>query len=143
MKWNGAQNTAIANLSSVKCSNRSFQNKVRLNLILTMDSKLYDTILPKHKIFEDLKESLQENTGAKLYNFMELRDDVLYIWNSLENCLFCLNLKHLEEHPDDTPYQVSIIYILFKSFTCNIDNVKVMLLFSCMVVCMLIIPFNL
>ncbi|XP_013145907.1 PREDICTED: nuclear pore complex protein Nup88 [Papilio polytes] len=70
-----------------------------------MDSKLYDTILPKHKIFEDLKESLQENTGAKLYNFMELRDDVLYIWNSLENCLFCLNLKHLEEHPDDTPYQ--------------------------------------
>ncbi|KPI95963.1 hypothetical protein RR46_11676 [Papilio xuthus] len=58
-------------------------------------------------MFEDIKESLQENTGAKLYNFIELKDDVLYIWNSLENCLFCLNLKHLEEHPDNTPYQVS------------------------------------
>ncbi|XP_045539261.1 nucleoporin 88 [Papilio machaon] len=70
-----------------------------------MDTKLYDTILPKHKMFEDIKKSLQENTGAKLYNFIELKDDVLYIWNSVENCLFCLNLKHLEEHPDNTPYQ--------------------------------------
>ncbi|XP_068623839.1 nucleoporin 88 [Battus philenor] len=70
-----------------------------------MDTKLYDTILVKHNIFKDIKESLLESTNGKLYNLMELKDDVLYIWNSVENCLFCVNINHLEEHPDETPYQ--------------------------------------
>ncbi|XP_050666728.1 nucleoporin 88 [Leptidea sinapis] len=69
-----------------------------------MDSRLYETKLANHKIFKDLKDSLSKKSDAKLSNLIELRDEVLYAWNSNENCLFCVNLKHLEEH-DDTPYQ--------------------------------------
>ncbi|CAG4968063.1 unnamed protein product [Parnassius apollo] len=78
-----------------------------------MDSRLYDTVLANHKIFEDLKEGLQESSSAKLHNLIELKDDVLYAWNSIENCLFSVNVKHLEEHPDETPYQVSELFYKF------------------------------
>ncbi|XP_063541223.1 nuclear pore complex protein Nup88 [Cydia strobilella] len=61
--------------------------------------------LSNHKIFQDLSESLKENASGKLRNLLELRDDVLYVWNSIENCLATLNLKHLEEHDEETPYQ--------------------------------------
>ncbi|CAH2094144.1 unnamed protein product [Euphydryas editha] len=71
-----------------------------------MDNRLYDTKLANHKIFKDLKESLKENDGDKLRNLFVLKDDVLYVWNSLENCFFCINLKRLEEHDDETPYQI-------------------------------------
>lgn len=70
-----------------------------------MDSRLYDTKLATHKIIKDLKESLKENDNEKLRNLFVLQDDVLYAWNSLENCLFCINLKRLEEHDEETPYQ--------------------------------------
>ncbi|XP_060806520.1 nucleoporin 88 isoform X1 [Amyelois transitella] len=70
-----------------------------------MDSRFFETKLVNHKIFADIKDSLTENPSGKLCNLMELRDDVLYLWNSKENCLFALNLKHLEEHDEETPYQ--------------------------------------
>ncbi|XP_053617430.1 nucleoporin 88 [Plodia interpunctella] len=70
-----------------------------------MDSRLYESKLANHKIFADIKDSLTENQSGKLRNLLELRDDVLYAWNSKENCLFTLNLKHLEEHAEETPYQ--------------------------------------
>lgn len=76
-----------------------------------MDSRLYETKLANHKIFKDLKDSLDGNSSGKLRNLLELRDDVLYVWNSRENCLMTINLKHLEENGDETPYQV--IYLRY------------------------------
>ncbi|XP_075984007.1 nuclear pore complex protein Nup88 [Anticarsia gemmatalis] len=70
-----------------------------------MDSRLYESKLPNHKIFKDLEGGFSENISGKLRNLVELRDDVLYVWSPNENCLLCLNLKHLEESGDETPYQ--------------------------------------
>ncbi|XP_026740198.1 nuclear pore complex protein Nup88 [Trichoplusia ni] len=70
-----------------------------------MDTRLYETKLPNHKIFTDLNDSFSENPSGKLRNLIELKDDVFYIWSPNENCLLCLNLKQLEEHGDETPYQ--------------------------------------
>lgn len=78
-----------------------------------MDSRLYDTKLATHKIIKDLKESLKENDNEKLRNLFVLQDDVLYAWNSLENCFFCINLKRLEEHDEETPYQVMNHYYFY------------------------------
>ncbi|XP_049878894.1 nucleoporin 88 [Pectinophora gossypiella] len=70
-----------------------------------MDPRLYESKLVNHKIFKDCKESLKDNPSGKLRNLMDLRDDVLYLWNAVENCLFSLNLKRLEENDEETPYQ--------------------------------------
>ncbi|XP_047538041.1 nuclear pore complex protein Nup88 isoform X1 [Vanessa atalanta] len=70
-----------------------------------MDCRLYDTKLANHQLFKDLKESLKEDSGDKLRNLFALKDDVLYAWNSIENCLFCINLKRLEDHDEEIPYQ--------------------------------------
>nr|XP_049698931.1 nucleoporin 88 [Helicoverpa armigera] len=80
-----------------------------------MDSRLYETKLPNHKIFEDLKDSLDENPSGKLRNLIDLKDDVFYVWNCKENCLLCLNLKHLEENGDETPYQ-KLLFLVPPSF---------------------------
>lgn len=78
-----------------------------------MDSRLYEIKLASHKLFKDLQENLSENYSGKLLSLLELKVDVLYVWNSLENCLVSLNLKRLEETGDETPYQV-INYFLFR-----------------------------
>ncbi|XP_045486965.1 nucleoporin 88 [Pieris rapae] len=70
-----------------------------------MDTRLYETKLAHHKLFKDLKDTFSEYSGAKLRNLIELQDDVLYVWNPIENCLFCVNLKYLEEHGDAKQYQ--------------------------------------
>ncbi|XP_046964293.1 nuclear pore complex protein Nup88 [Vanessa cardui] len=70
-----------------------------------MDCRFYDTKLANHQMFKDLKESLKEDSGDKLRNLFALKDDVLYAWNSIENCLFCVNLKRLEDHDEEIPYQ--------------------------------------
>ncbi|KAJ8713149.1 hypothetical protein PYW08_008453 [Mythimna loreyi] len=80
-----------------------------------MDSRLYETKLPNHKIFKELKDSLSENPSGKLRNLIELKDDVFYVWNSKENCLLSLNLKHLEESGDETPYQ-KLLFLIPPSF---------------------------
>ncbi|XP_045770945.1 nuclear pore complex protein Nup88 isoform X1 [Maniola jurtina] len=69
-----------------------------------MDCRLYETKLARHKIFKDIKESLHVS-DAKLRNLFEFKDDVLYVWNSDENCLYSVNLKRLEEQDTETPYQ--------------------------------------
>lgn len=74
-----------------------------------MDSRFYEINLAYHNMFTDLKDSLYENSSGKLRNLLEIRDDVLYAWHSIENCLLCLNLKQLEENGQDTPYQVIFI----------------------------------
>lgn len=71
-----------------------------------MSFQIYETKLANHKIFSDLKNLLGDESNFKLRNLIELKDDVLYIWNCTENCLFCLNVKHLEENEEETPYQV-------------------------------------
>ncbi|XP_050353493.1 nucleoporin 88 [Nymphalis io] len=70
-----------------------------------MDCRFYDTKLANHQLFKDLKESLKEDSGEKLRNLFALKDDVLYAWNSIENCLFCVNLKRLEDHDEEITYQ--------------------------------------
>lgn len=73
-----------------------------------MDSRLYEIKLANHKIFKDIKESLPEKFSGKLKNLLELRDDVLYLWSSIENCLLSLNLQHFEKNGYETTYQVII-----------------------------------
>ncbi|XP_072934674.1 nucleoporin 88 [Epargyreus clarus] len=70
-----------------------------------MDSRLYEAKLGEHKMFKDLKDSLQEDSGAKLRNLTVLKDDVFYVWNSIENCVFSVNVQHLDDHNENTPYQ--------------------------------------
>lgn len=81
-----------------------------------MDSRLYETKLVNHKMFKDIKNSFGEYSGINLRNLIELHDDVLYVWNSIENCLFCVNVKHLEEHNDETQYQVRYINYFYHLF---------------------------
>lgn len=85
----------------------------------TMDSSLYDHKLAGHRIFKDLKGNLNENPSGKLCNLLELKDDVLFIWNPVENCLWCLNLKQLEEHGDDTSYQVPLLQFFMYFYGLN------------------------
>lgn len=80
-----------------------------------MDSALLEVKLTGHKLFKDLKQNIGEDLPGKLRNLLELKDDVLYVWNCVENCLLSLNLKHLEEHGDETPYQV------FMNISCKIS----------------------
>lgn len=84
-----------------------------------MDPHLYEAKLINHNIFKELQGSLEDNPSGKLRNLIDLRDDVLYVWNSVENCLLSLNLKRLEESDDDTPYQVLklLIYVCFHDFS--------------------------
>lgn len=82
-----------------------------------MDSRLYDQKLAGHKIFKDLKGCLDDNPSGKLRNLLDLNDDVLFVWNPSENCLWCLNLKQLEENGDETPYQV-LPLAFFALFCC-------------------------
>lgn len=92
-----------------------YQNKLRIHCYLSvaMDFQLFETKLAKHKIFQDMKESLKNNFDNKLRNLLELKDDVLFAWNSVENCLYSVNLKRLEEDQEETPYQVqSFIFLL-------------------------------
>lgn len=77
-----------------------------------MDNRLFETKLVNHKIFKDIKESLKDDNDKKSRNWFEIKDDVLYVWNSLENCLFSVNLKRLDEHDEETPYQVSKVDLL-------------------------------
>ncbi|XP_041971926.1 nucleoporin 88 [Aricia agestis] len=70
-----------------------------------MSCVLYETKLANHQIFLDIKNSLSEETNYKLRNLIELKDEILYVWNSVESCLFCLNVKHLDENEAETPYQ--------------------------------------
>ncbi|XP_026314573.1 nuclear pore complex protein Nup88 isoform X2 [Hyposmocoma kahamanoa] len=70
-----------------------------------MDPRLYEAKLINHNIFKELQGSLEDNPSGKLRNLIDLRDDVFYVWNSVENCLLSLNLKRLEERDGDTPYQ--------------------------------------
>lgn len=72
-----------------------------------MQSRLYEDKLTNHKLFIDIKKSFSENSSDKLCNLMELKDEVLYVWNFSENCLCSVNLKHLDENDEDIPYQVS------------------------------------
>ncbi|KAG7303657.1 hypothetical protein JYU34_012207 [Plutella xylostella] len=69
-----------------------------------MNSSVIDSKLASHKVFKDLKDSFDDSSD-KLCNLIELKDDVLYIWNPVENCLLSVNLKYVEEHDDNTTYQ--------------------------------------
>lgn len=81
-----------------------------------MDFQSYNAKLVNHKIFKDVKDSLEDNKNGKLRNLIDLRDEILYVWNSVENCLLSLNVKRLEESDEETPYQVCEI-ILHPHFT--------------------------
>lgn len=80
-----------------------------------MDPRLYEAKLTNHNIFKELQGSLEDNPSGKLRNLMDLKDDVFYVWNSVDNCLLSLNLKRLEESDDDTPYQV-LKFLVFVCF---------------------------
>lgn len=85
-----------------------------------MESRLYETKLANHKIFKALQDGLSENPTGKLRNLLVLKDDVFYVWSPIENCLLCLNIKHLEEHGEETPYQV--ICALYFSIKCTFHS---------------------
>lgn len=72
---------------------------------------MFDTKLENHRMFKELTDCVKENTSGNLKNLLDFKDDVLYVWNASENCLFTLNLKYLEEHGENAKHQVCIIVI--------------------------------
>lgn len=94
-----------ASVKIVIVKRSAHQNKINFQLF-AMDFQSYNAKLVNHKIFKDVKDSLQDNRDGKLRNLIDLRDEVLYVWNSVENCLLSLNVKRLEESDEETPYQV-------------------------------------
>lgn len=60
--------------------------------------------LNEHKMFELIRKGLPEGI-TKTQNIIDCKDDVLFVWNSAENCILTLNIKTYEIE-ENVEYQV-------------------------------------
>jgi hypothetical protein len=58
------------------------------------------------KLFKDLKNSLPKIT-KDTENILEIRDDILYVWNAEKCCIHTLNITEVRAKNEDVPYQVN------------------------------------
>lgn len=62
--------------------------------------------LNKHNLFLELKNGLSGNI-KDTRNILEIRDNVLYVWNANDSCVMTLNVAASREKDGDVLYQVS------------------------------------
>lgn len=63
--------------------------------------------LNTHKLFKELKSSFSKSEKESR-NILEVRDDILYVWNADKCCVFTLNVAAIRsQRSTDIPYQVS------------------------------------
>lgn len=63
--------------------------------------------LNKHHLFQELKNGLSGNI-KDTRNILEIRDNVLYVWNANDSCVMTLNVAASRGKEDeDVLYQVS------------------------------------
>ncbi|XP_012345502.1 nuclear pore complex protein Nup88-like [Apis florea] len=60
--------------------------------------------LNKHRLFLELKNSLSGNI-KDTRNILEIRDNVLYVWNANDSCVMTLNVAASREKDGDVLYQ--------------------------------------
>ena len=58
------------------------------------------------KLFKDLKACLPKITN-NTKNIIEIRDDILYVWNADTCCILTLNVTAVRGRKKDVAYQVS------------------------------------
>lgn len=81
--------------------------------------------LNKHRLFLELKNSLSGNI-KDTRNILEIRDNVLYVWNANDSCVMTLNVAASREKDGDVLYQVSqqrSIHNQIIRFIDNLDNI--------------------
>lgn len=72
--------------------------------------------LNEKRLFQDLKKSLPK--GAKeTRNILEIRDDILYVWNADTCCISTLDIAATREKTgEDIPHQVNLFLLIFDVF---------------------------
>lgn len=93
---------------------------VRFNLVLNVPKENMSSCTdPLHlndkRLFKELKRSLSGN-AKETQNILEIRDDVLYVWNADKCCVQTLNVGATRgKFDEDVTYQVChrLIYLLF------------------------------
>ncbi|KAL7307668.1 hypothetical protein TKK_0000351 [Trichogramma kaykai] len=61
------------------------------------------------KLFKDLKADLPK-FSKETKNILEIRDDVLFVWNADKCCILTLNVTAVRSKKEDVPYQVSFFF---------------------------------
>ena len=67
--------------------------------------------LNEERLFLDLMDSLPKDI-KDTRNVLEIRDNVLYVWNAKEYCVMTLNVTATRGENKDVPYQVSQQYLI-------------------------------
>lgn len=62
--------------------------------------------LNEERLFLELKDSFPQNI-KDTRNILEIRDNVLYVWNARDFCVMTLNLAATRGKSGDVPYQVN------------------------------------
>ncbi|KAF2879892.1 hypothetical protein ILUMI_26277, partial [Ignelater luminosus] len=70
-----------------------------------MSASLDYLSLNKHKLFENLRETLPKDI-IKTQNVLVVKDGVVYIWNFQDSCILTLNIKESRCREDNAvPHQ--------------------------------------
>lgn len=77
--------------------------------------------LNKHNLFLELKNGLSGNI-KDTRNILEIRDNVLYVWNANDSCVMTLNVAASREKDGDILYQVSQQRSIHNQIIRFIDN---------------------
>lgn len=77
--------------------------------------------LNKHNLFLELKNGLSGNI-KDTRNILEIRDNVLYVWNANDSCVMTLNVAASREKDGDVLYQVSQQRSIHNQIIRFIDN---------------------
>ncbi|KAK1117803.1 hypothetical protein K0M31_015738 [Melipona bicolor] len=67
--------------------------------------------LNEERLFLDLMDSLPKDI-KDTRNILEIRDNVLYVWNAKEYCVVTLNITATRGENKGVPYQVSQQYLI-------------------------------
>lgn len=101
---NAARSYIFEFRSQVRCFVPNVIFKVSACL-LKMSSCTDPLGLNENKLFKDLKSSLPKIT-KETRNILEIRDDILYVWNADKCCILTLNITEVRGKNEDVPYQV-------------------------------------
>lgn len=77
--------------------------------------------LNKHRLFLELKNGLSGNI-KDTRNILEIRDNVLYVWNANDSCVMTLNVAASRGKDGDVLYQVSQQHSIHNKIIRFIDN---------------------
>ena len=98
-----SEGTSLLSFSVARCIITLFPTK--------MNSYTDPLRLNEERLFLDLMDSLPKDI-KDTRNILEIRDNVLYVWNAKEYCVMTLNVTATRGGNGDVPYQVSQQYLI-------------------------------